>query len=81
MTQTVKLTYFKDTGKFYGDGEFTVDASKEMFHIFEIVRNLQRRGRLPGMVDGATFAFILVNAPGHRNDHPALIVADNVVVK
>ena len=76
MTQTVKLQYFKQSGKYYSDGEFEVDESKEMFHIFEIVRNLSERGRLPGLIEGHSSFHVLVRAPGHRNDYPALILGD-----
>lgn len=80
MTQTVKLTYFKDSGKYYSEGTFEVDQEKAMFHIFEIVKNLQRRKRLPDLVDGAAFNYIYVEAPGHPNNYPALIISENARV-
>ena len=78
MTQKVKLTYFKDSGKYYSEGEFEVDDPNQMYEIFRLVRNLQQQKRLPGLVDGATFNYIYVEAPGHEHDHPALIIADGV---
>ena len=74
MTQIVKMQYFKPSGKYVGEGELKVDPTKEMFEIFEIARNLQEKRRLPGLRSGHDIYYVLVNAPGHRNDYPHLVV-------
>lgn len=72
---TVKLVYFKRSGKFYDQSEFRVYASWSLYEIWNLVRKLREEGRLPGLVDGAGREFmILVNVPGHRHEHPHLIV-------
>lgn len=72
---TVKLTYFKKNGKFYDEAEFRAYADWPLYEIWNLVRKLREEGRLPGLVDGAGREFmILVNVPGHRHEHPHLIV-------
>lgn len=72
---TVQLTYFKKSGKFYDAAEFRAYASWPLYEIWNLVRKLREEGRLPGLVDGAGREFmILVNVPGHRHEHPYLIV-------
>jgi hypothetical protein len=72
---TVKLTYFKKSGKFYDEAEFRAYTNWELYQIWHLVRKLREGGRLPGLVDGAGREFmILVNVPGHRHEHPHLIV-------
>jgi hypothetical protein len=73
--QLVKLVYFRRSGKYYTEGELHVDGSLAIFQIWDHVRALRARGRLPGLVDGAGKEFIIfVDAPGHRNEHPHLLM-------
>lgn len=72
---TVQLTYFKRNGKFYDTAKFQAYANWSLYEIWNLVRKLREEGRLPGLVDGAGREFrILVNVPGHRHEHPHLIV-------
>jgi len=72
---TVQLTYFKKSGKFYDKAEFQVYADWDLHQVWYLVRKLRSGGKLPGLVDGAGREFmILVNVPGHRHEHPHLIV-------
>ena len=74
-SQFVKLTYFKPRGKYYGEGELHVDASLEIFHIWDHVRRLRSDGRLPGLIEGAGKEYIIsIDAPGHRHEHPHLLM-------
>ncbi len=69
----VKLTYFKDNGKFYGDGQFNTELDK-MYQLFDHVRMLQRTGRLPGLIEGAGKTFtILIEPFMHPMGYPQLI--------
>lgn len=71
----VQLTYFKRNGKFYSEGKFLVSIDTPLHLIWENVRDMQKEGRLPGLVDGAGKEFnILVNAPGHPCDHPHIVM-------
>jgi hypothetical protein len=73
--QLVKLVYYKRSGRFYDQGELQVDADLPLFEIWDHVRALRARGRLPGLVDGAGREFIVsVDAPGHRHEHPRLLM-------
>lgn len=67
----VRLAYFKNTGKFYATGECDIDREL-MSDIFCTVAELHRIGELPGLVRGARY-ITLVEAPGHPDNHPALI--------
>lgn len=72
---TVRLTYFKKNGKFYDAAEFRAYANWSLYGIWNLVRKLREEGKLPGLVDGAGREFmILVNVPGHRHEHPHLII-------
>ncbi len=72
---TVKLTYFKQSGKYYCDGEFMVEEGTGLLDVWSHVVGLRNEGRLPGLVEGAGKEFnILVNVPGHPHEHPRLIM-------
>jgi len=73
--QLVKLVYFKRSGKYHIEGDIRVDGSLEIFQIWDHVRGLRNQGRLPGLVDGFGTEFIVsVDAPGHRHEHPHLLM-------
>lgn len=68
----VKLTYFKQSGKYYTDGEY--DTNKEaLYEIWDEVRSKQVAGELPGLIVGCTKFTILVEVPDHPHAHPHLI--------
>ena len=71
---TVKLTYFKPTGKYYAEGKYEVPEGYEVFDVWAEVNALRADGKLPGLVEGYGKDFtILVEVPGHPQDHPRLI--------
>jgi hypothetical protein len=71
----VNMTYFKKSGKFYDEAWISVPGDMELHQIWELVRRMRSEGRLEGLVEGAGREFmILVNVPGHRHEHPHLIV-------
>lgn len=65
----VKLTYFKQSGKFYSDGEYQSNLS-DLGEIWQEVKELKEH---PGLVGQWSEGFILVNVPTHEHDHPRLI--------
>lgn len=69
----VKLVYFRAFGKFYGSGSY-VSEREHLFEIWLEIAEMQRHGRLPGLVEGAKFPIISVKVPLHPNDHPHLVV-------
>jgi hypothetical protein len=73
----VKLVYFRESGKYYDDGEY--DSHKEHIHeIFEEVEDLSREGKLPGFVAGHNQYHVLIDVPDHPHRHPALITIDRI---
>ena len=59
----VKLTYFKQSGKYYCNDEFESDPVYQFqWNIFEEVRKMRDEKRLPGLTDGSGFN-ILVQFP------------------
>jgi hypothetical protein len=74
--QKVELTYFKQSGKYYSEGELEVDARLYMHHIFDEVRRLLKARTLPGLVEGHSNYIVLVDVPGHVHNHPILIIEE-----
>ena len=73
--QLVKLTYYKPRGKFYGESEFFIAKSMEIFQIWDHVEEMRERGCLPGLIAGAGKDFIIfIDAPGHPHKHPRLLM-------
>ena len=73
---TVKLTYFKKTGKYYSEGEFLVCTDTPLQVVWDIVSHKSVAGKLPGLAFSThahTF-IILVNVPGHKHEHPRLMI-------
>lgn len=69
----VKLTYFKESGKYYSGGSYEAE-NKPLFEIWDEVREMQAAGKLPGLVSGATEFIISVDVPEHEHAHPRLII-------
>ncbi len=60
----VKLTYFKESGKYYSDGEYETDL-QEWHDVIKDIKIKQEEGNLPGLVEGGGQEFmILVNTEG-----------------
>lgn len=68
----VNLTYFKESGKYYTNGEY-ISHKEHMFEIFDEVKELKRCKRLPGLQSGWWDYGILIGVPNHPHDHPAFI--------
>jgi len=65
----VELVYFRETGKYYSEGELDLpykpngqdDVRPWMFHeVLEHVADLLNRGERPGLVDGMHFDVLVV---------------------
>jgi hypothetical protein len=69
----VKLTYFKETGKYYSNGSYT-SFKEQLFDIMDEVREKQAKGILPGMVEGYRAPFLTIDVPDHPNNHPRLCI-------
>ena len=68
----VQLTYFKDTGKYYSEGEY--ETEKEfLFEIWDEVREMFSRGECPGLIGPSGF-HVCVNVAGHKHEHPRLML-------
>jgi hypothetical protein len=72
-TREVRLTYFKEGGKYYTEGTFDAPASLALFQIWEEVRAMKARCELPGIRGNEWH--ILITVPDHPHDHPHLIPA------
>ncbi len=68
----VKLTYFKNDGKYYSTGEYETQW-KEMYQIFEQVKKLAELRKLPGLIEDHSYFHVLIDVPEHDNNHPHLI--------
>lgn len=74
-TLFVKLTYFKKTGKYYDDATFEIPAHIGLLAIWEMVEEMRADGKLPGLIEGCGKEFmILIDVPGHHQQHPRILV-------
>ena len=67
----VNLTYFKQSGKVYSDGNYK-SFKVNMFEIFEEVQQFVEQGRLPGLAAKCSEFVVLIDVPEHPHSHPAL---------
>jgi len=67
----VDLTYFKPSGKYYGEGQY---ETKEpvLYKIWEEVDDMQRQRQLPGLIAGSHGWIISIDVPDHEHRHPRL---------
>jgi hypothetical protein len=68
----VKLTYFKDSGKYYSGGTYPSEQ-KDLWEIFTEVRRMVETGELPGLCKGAKFT-TLIDVPDHPHNYPHLVM-------
>ncbi len=73
MQNTIKLTYFKESGKYYTVGEYYSEL-EWFFQIFDEVRDMKNKKRLPGLSSGNWDGDILVESDTHPNAYPGLSV-------
>jgi hypothetical protein len=73
MSNTVKckLQYFKNTGKWYADGQCKVQA-EHMFQVREEIEKMLAVGKRPGLSDG--YEFIVYVTTDHPIDVPFLVM-------
>ena len=73
---TVKLNYYKKTGKWYASGKFLVRDDKDLHKIWNQVKLMMANGYLPGLVQSSEpYEYIVsVDVPGHKHEHPHLII-------
>lgn len=69
----VKLTYFKNSGKYYSEG-FYKTSKEELFEIWDEVRSMLSDGIRPGLCDGHSEFHVLVNVLGHKHNLPHLFL-------
>ena len=73
--QKVKLTYFKESGKYYSEGEFETEHPE--YHDWLIIADIKRMvkaGKLPGLIQGCTEFHILMSG---ETVVPALILKNS----
>ncbi|MEX6316150.1 hypothetical protein AB6G19_23415 [Providencia manganoxydans] len=61
-TATLKLTYFKPSGKYYSEGEIEVDSSTDWNTCIELVRFRFEGACLPGLVTGLRITLYMLIA-------------------
>ncbi len=77
MSYKVELTYFKESGKYYSEGEY-VSEQEELWEIWAEIRGMFRQGKRPGLVNGKQKFNTLVSVPDHPHDHPHFIMANRL---
>lgn len=69
----VKLTYFKKSGKFYGNGSY-LSKKVGLWEIWEEINNMFKNQKMPGLIDGPQDFITYVEVPAHPHNHPILII-------
>lgn len=69
----VHLTYFKQNGKYYSDGEYETQKG-HLFEIFEEVHKMLIARTCPGLIAGHSDFIVLVDVPKHPFNHPHLVI-------
>lgn len=69
----VLLIYYKPSGKYYSEASYQTKL-EDLWNIWNEVEEMQVKGRLPGLVDGARDFIISVDVPEHQYNHPHLII-------
>lgn len=74
MTYKVRLSYFRQTGKFLTTAE-TMIVHDEIVEIWEEIDDMRRLGQLPGLRPGAgRDLFIIVDVPDHPQRVPHMVM-------
>jgi len=72
-TYTIKVTYFKQSGKFYAEGEYETSLSY-MFEVFREFEEMLKKGIRPGLVNGHSNFIAVLDCEGHPKGYPAAFV-------
>lgn len=71
---TVRLTYFKLSGKYYSEGTYQTECPY-MFRVFEEVEEMLHSGHWPGLAPNSLHYFItLVECPTLEDAYPGIIM-------
>lgn len=73
----VKLTYFKPTGKLYGEGQMEMPGNMPLHELWSIIKGLISARQLPGLKEGHSEYMVHVEVPGHPHECPHILNADN----
>ena len=73
----VNLDYFKESGKWYSEGSFETNRT-ELYEIFADVQHMLDAGTLPGLINGHSSFYVLIDVPDHKHNHPHLCIPENL---
>lgn len=76
----VVLNYFKQTGKWYSEGEYETQLTSDdgLYEVWEEVVGMFRKGKRPGLVDGKQEFNTLVEVPEHPHNHFHFLMVDHL---
>lgn len=79
----VKLTYFKSTGKYYGDGTYSSELPREtpLYKFWDEFEAKLKEGERPGLIEGPNEFFVLIEVPGHPHNHPRMIIPTEALLE
>jgi len=72
-----RLTYFRENGKYYSQAE-VISHKNSIYEIWEDIKNRLKGENWPGLINRQIGWYVLIEVPGHPNNHPLLILTDRI---
>lgn len=76
MSYKVDLTYFKQTGKYYTNGDY-LSSKEHLFEVFVEVQEFLNHRTLPGLCKNHSPYYVVINVPSHNHNHPHMCVPED----
>ncbi len=75
MSYKVKLTYFKQSGKYYTNGDY-LSSKKHLFEVFAEVQKFLDHRVLPGLCKHHGPFYVMMDVPSHNYNFPHMCIPE-----
>jgi hypothetical protein len=73
----IKVITFKETGKYNTEAEIETDR-EFMFEVSQDVKEMIKQKKVPGLIEGATPPYVLIDGIDHPKGYPCLLISDRI---